>query len=187
VPGAIVFVLESPLSHFPSILTVPCRKETWRASIHLAAEQLRHSSDAGLAATGNSRIGHRPLRRQDGEGRFCLGKHWCFSSTYSGFACTSCCGDVRRDGERPIGDRRLPRTEPPRLVLRFGQGEITFWSALSGSSKDLTRIHYDFTATSCAATGTRRRRSKKSARPPGRNLRRTPGSAIFPAWVHHQE
>jgi len=124
------------------------------------------------------------LRRQDGEDVFAWGKTWCFSSTYSRFACTSCCGDVRRDGERPIGDRDYRRTEPPRLVLPVGKGEITSGVLLSGSSKDLTRASTtNFTADICRQLGPEAAFQKVRAVPPEEISDVLLDQAIFAGWV----
>src|SRR4029078_6460451 len=102
-------------------------------SIHLAAEQLRPFVGRKVGTvTGNSRIGIERFRGKTVRDIFAWGKHLVFQFDtfalrvhfllWGTFAATvrgaSVTGDYRRSG-------------PPRLVLTFANGEITFWRASS--------------------------------------------------------
>ena len=138
-------------------------------SIHLAAEQLRpFVGRRVLRVDGNSRIGISRLHRQVVRDIFAWGKHlvlqfdtfalrvhfllWgTFAATVRG---TSVTGDYRRTG-------------PPRLVLRFTNGEITMWSASlrfleTASARDL----YDFSVDILSATWNRRAALRRTRRQP---------------------
>src|SRR6266566_2920919 len=118
-------------------------------SIHLAAEQLRpFVGRRVLSATGNSRIGIDRFAGKTVKDVFAWGKHLVFQfdifalrvhfMLWGTFAATV-------NGQSVTGDYR--RKGPPRLVLRFSKGEITFWSAsLRFVEGPDARIHYDFTA-----------------------------------------
>ena len=138
-------------------------------SIHLAAEQLRPFVGRRiLRVSGNSRIGIERLHRQVVRDIFAWGKHLVLQFDtfalrvhfllWGTFAAT-----VR--GKSVTGDYR--RTGPPRLVLRFTNGEITMWSA-SLRFLETASAHdsYDFSADILSSTWSPRAALRKTRRHP---------------------
>jgi len=138
-------------------------------SIHLAAEQLRPFAGRRiLQVSGNSRIGIERLRRRVVRDVFAWGKHLVLQFDtfalrvhfllWGTFAAT-----VR--GESVTGDYR--RTGPPRLVLRFANGEITIWSAsLRFLDTPSARDHYDFSVDILSDSWNPRAALRKARRHP---------------------
>jgi endonuclease-8 len=142
-------------------------------SLYLAVEQLRPFVGRRVTRVGgNSTIGIARLRRQRVDDIFAWGKHLVFQFgtfalrvhflLWGTFAATV-------NGVSVTGDYR--RTGPPRLVLRFANGEITIWSAsLKYIDSPDAKDEYDFTSDVMSDAWDARAAMRKVRRHPGAQI-----------------